>query len=293
MKKKRGSPPRHFVVRDERRPGHAWFYHSVHDRFARVLAGMPWCVYTSLCRLANTSGSSHPSVAFLAKTWNVDRSTVKRAIRKLRDFGLVHRKITGRVAIYTLLDSPRKKNRGVTNAPSERLPMPPLRGHQWPIEQELLEQELLEQEGEHSRSSKQAPPLRRNGGFSQKDFDERDYRKLRKEIEALVPARTGAAVGSDRREPEEVEVPIYDPKCKRHPSPPPAGHYCSCIRFEMRPNPRYQEWLEERDRIWIGTMKLAGQRAGLLPHRVVQLLEQVYPDDPRVQMIAKKNGAQK
>jgi hypothetical protein len=102
--------------------------------------------------------------------------------------------------------------------------------------------------GKHPRRGSDGPPPR----FTQKDFDERDYRKWRKEMQALQ--KTAASVGSDDSyrpdDPEELA-----------------------------------EWEAEKDRQWIANARTAAARAGILPRRIVEILKQVYPEDPNVPKI--------
>lgn len=127
----------HFKVRDNRRPGHAWFYVYVLKSFAGVLGFRAWGVYTSLCCYAgNEDAKCHPSLAHLAATWKVSKPTIKRAIRKLCEFGLVHRKKNQGPSTYTLLDVFPKKgqSRGIINDPSDGSVLIPQRDHQRSLE---------------------------------------------------------------------------------------------------------------------------------------------------------------
>jgi biotin operon repressor len=98
-------------------------------------------VYTTLKQFAGfKDGRCTVSLERIAITWGVTRRTVKRAIRKLRDFGLIRVKKNQASSTYTILKIPvpRSQSRGDKFVPSEGSQMALQRGHECPIDQTLF-----------------------------------------------------------------------------------------------------------------------------------------------------------
>ena len=242
-----------------------WFkvYDHIQIQFAYRISFQAWAIYTTLrMRVGRRPGESNyqrctVSHERLAIMWGVTTRTVRRAIRELKNLGLIQVKKNQASSTYKILKirAPRK-SRQDKSVLSERPQMSFQRGHKRPVYQDVLYQDVFEPKGGVETPSKRtqqrggkdpAPPK-----WSQSDFDERDYRKWRKEMNEL--RKTSASVGSgDSYRPDDPD--------------------------------ELKEWEAEKDRQWIADARTAAARAGILPRRIVEVLKQVYPQDPNVPKI--------
>jgi hypothetical protein len=244
-----------------------WFkvYDHIQNHFAYRISFQAWAIYTTLRMRVGRNPSqpnyqrctvSHERMAIM---WGVTTRTVRRAIRELRNLGLIRVKKNQASSTYQILKiRDPKKSRQDKSVLSDGPKLSLQRGHKRPVYQDVLYQDVFDRKGgvdtpskgtQRQPGKKQPPPK-----FSQSDFDERDYRKWRKEMQALQ--ETGASVGS-------------------------RGSYRPDDPDELK------EWEAEKDREWIANARTAAAHAGILPRRIVEILKQVYPDDPNVPKIAK------
>lgn len=162
-------------------PKFAKVYWHVHDRYARRVGLRAWALYTSLKRFANFSDGKNCYVSQerLAIIWGVTTRTVQRQIRKLRDFGLIRVKITGRVSLITIQKIRFRPDKNVGSDPSQMSFQTRQKSR---TDQRVFTRGYLP-EGGVDKSSRDKQQRRGQKGhpsprFTQKDFDERDYRKL-------------------------------------------------------------------------------------------------------------------
>lgn len=299
-------------IKDRRRSAFFIVENHVLDLYAKVVGVTAWAVYTAICRLANEERDQEGtirrkrriSVAGLATLLGINPRTVKRATRKLRGSNLI--RVTKRqgvslveiLAVEQLDFQEKLLSNGDTRVPSEprpeRTPASPPKGHGRPLRGDShvphsktsLSKTSLSKRGDSSTGIKppKHPPTGTHG-FTQQDFDERDYRKLTRAIEQVKPS--DASTGTHAAPSEYVTEVKLNPNCEKCHGKAnwKKGDYCRCMKITEKPNPEYKKWLDGADRRWADQMRLAGASAGLLPHRVAQLLKQVYPKDPRVEMI--------
>jgi hypothetical protein len=262
------SGPDRVEVRDRRRPPFFMIDNHVLDRCAKQVGVTAWAVYCVLVRWAINTRKPQLSVKTIAETLGISLRTAKRAKQKLEKSYLIRSHKTQSISIIELLEVTQLDfnqglfSGGATSVPTEkqpeRPPAAPRTGHQRPLPEatnvptsfktlKTLKTSSFTRGETVSRPGKApaAPPR-----FSQSDFDERDYRKWRKEMQELQ--KNGASVGTNIRpdDPDELE-----------------------------------EWEAEQDEIWISNARKAAARAGILPRRIVEILKQVYPEDPNVPKI--------
>lgn len=205
--KRRGTPAR-FLIRDERRPGHAWFYVDVHDKMARMVGQQAWSLYTTFCARAGNTGKGWLSVDYLARFWGCSRSTIKRGIRKLRNFGLIGLRYTGRVPEFWVLDPLKNlKARGVKNGPAEGPKLGLQRGQKWPTELDVIQLDVSELPRGHGsgtqRRENDGSPDGANGqrpqGLTPAERATWDYRRVSKELDSIRRASEGREVPFEQK----------------------------------------------------------------------------------------------
>lgn len=294
-----------FEVKDARDPLFAKFDIQVHDTFAPVVGQEAWCVYTSLCRYAGfTSKQCFPSYELLARIWGVHYRTIQRCMTRLIKANLVTVKKTGRVPVYTITDPFSGVDK---NVQSDRPKISSLAGQKCPPELDPGKELHLKKGPARSGSDFRTHKMNPSGGgsgkaspprYTQNDFDERDFRKWRRAMD-LYEKTSPASVGSnsDAYINEYIEGVQADAECKTCKG----GGYlskkrfdeskgiptkiCECVRPRRVLNPEYAAKLKREDDQWIRNAKRAAADCGLLPRRLVQLLKQIYPDDPKIDRI--------
>lgn len=138
-----------FTIRD-RRNGFFWVNNEIVDDYAPRLGGTALLVYMVLCRYAdNSTAECHPSQSRLAKVCEVEERTIRRAIVKLVEVGLVskekERSGGGEFSktVYTLLNVQRSL---MSSGPPDIPPPDITTGHQAPTNKTHLEQDLKEEQ---------------------------------------------------------------------------------------------------------------------------------------------------
>lgn len=100
-------------VRDHREPGHFWADNEIIDHYLPAIGIYGFAVYMLLTKFADhKTGQCDPSVEGLARKLDISAPTVRKALEKLKDHGLItirHRrrekngKLINQTSIYTLL----------------------------------------------------------------------------------------------------------------------------------------------------------------------------------------------
>lgn len=100
-------------VRDSRQPGHFWADNEIADEYLPQIGIYGFAVYMLLARYADSkTGQCDPSVSGLASKLGISAPTVRTALDKLKDTGLItirHRrrekdgKLINQTSIYTIL----------------------------------------------------------------------------------------------------------------------------------------------------------------------------------------------
>jgi hypothetical protein len=169
-------------------------YNHIQTRYARRVGFQAWGIYCTLKQFADWNSSVPQctvSMERIAIIWGVTRRTVRRGVRKLRDFGLIRVEKNQASSTYTILKIkvPKSQLRQDKFVLSDRSEMSPQRGQKRPLYQNLFTRPSLPggepvdaaSKGKKHQPGKATPPPK----FTQKDFDERDYRKWHTEMKAL------------------------------------------------------------------------------------------------------------
>lgn len=179
-------------------------YNHIVERYARRVGFQAWGVYCTLKQFSDwnnpTASKCTVSQARIAITWGCTSRTVQRAVRKLRDFGLIRVKKNQASSTYTILKIPVPRNtiRHDKSVASDTSQMSLQTRHASRIDQILFTRGAdvdKSSRGKHSRTGHKKHP---SHGFTQKDFDQRDYRKLMAALKTYEgEASTTAGMGKE------------------------------------------------------------------------------------------------
>jgi len=76
-------------VRDKRQPGHFWADNEVYTKYGPTIGIDGFAVYMALCQYANEASQAWPSISTLAKQLDAAPNTIRKALGKLEDAGLI------------------------------------------------------------------------------------------------------------------------------------------------------------------------------------------------------------
>lgn len=93
-------------VIDKRKAPWLWFENAIIDRFGRVIGVEGVAVYAALARYAGRDRKCFPTQEKIAEQLGSSRSTVMRAMKRLKKQGLIDIQYRQGSSVYTLLDPP-------------------------------------------------------------------------------------------------------------------------------------------------------------------------------------------
>lgn len=158
-------------IRDHREPGHFWADNEIVEEYLPGIGVYGFAVYMLLCKYADAkTAECDPAIPTMAKTLDVSDNTIKKALRKLRDVGLIkiepqyetsrNGKRVNSSNLYTLLSVEKKPRRGGSgDAPGVGQEMPQGGASDAPgVGQEMPTNKTHKNNTHRTRESETPPP---------------------------------------------------------------------------------------------------------------------------------------